>query len=53
VLSKGGEALHAEVAPLALEYEAKLLAGLQAEDIARLEQHLRLLERAAAELRQA
>jgi DNA-binding MarR family transcriptional regulator len=52
VLSKAGEALHAEVAPLALEYETKLLAGLKPEDIARLEQHLRLLERAAAELRQ-
>jgi DNA-binding MarR family transcriptional regulator len=52
VLTKGGEALHAEVAPLALDYEAKLLTGLKAEDVARLEQHLRLLERAAAELRQ-
>lgn len=52
MLTKGGEALHAEVAPLALEYETKLLAGLKAEDVARLEQHLRLLERAAAELRQ-
>jgi DNA-binding MarR family transcriptional regulator len=51
MLTKSGEALHAEVAPLALDYESKLLAGLKPEEIAKLEQHLRLLERAAAELR--
>jgi DNA-binding MarR family transcriptional regulator len=53
MLTKGGESLYAEVAPLALEYETKLLADLKPEDIAKLEQHLRLLERAASELRGA
>jgi DNA-binding MarR family transcriptional regulator len=50
-LTSSGEKLYGEIAPVALEYEAKLLAGIDREQIANLEQQLRQLERAAAELR--
>ncbi len=50
MLTPAGEALHAQIAPLALGYEAKLLTGFEPGDIAKLEQQLRQLERAAAAL---
>ena len=51
VLTKTGEALYEEVAPLALEYEVKLLVGLAPHEVAKLEQQLRQLEQTAAALR--
>jgi hypothetical protein len=42
--------MYAEVAPLALKYEAVLLAGIEAVDVRRLEQWLRRLQRTAAAL---
>lgn len=51
-LNNAGEDLYKEVAPLALEYEAKLLAGIERCEVEKLEQQLRLLEKAAAALSQ-
>jgi DNA-binding MarR family transcriptional regulator len=51
VLTSSGENLYGEVAPVALEYEAKLLAGIDPQQIEDLEQQLRRLERVAGELR--
>jgi len=52
-LTNRGEALYEEVAPLALDYEAKLLAGMKGNDVKKLEQQLRHLEHAAAALRES
>lgn len=49
-LTPAGERLHGLIAPLALEYESRLLAGMKRADIDRLEQQLRQLERAAESL---
>jgi DNA-binding MarR family transcriptional regulator len=49
-LTATGERMYAQVAPLALKYEAMLLAGSDAAEVRRLEQWLRRLEQAAAEL---
>jgi DNA-binding MarR family transcriptional regulator len=51
MLTTHGKALYAEVAPLALDYEARLLAGMKSPDVEKLEQQLRQLEHAAAALR--
>jgi DNA-binding MarR family transcriptional regulator len=48
VLSEAGERLYGQIVPLALEYEAQLLAGMEARDIVRFEQLLRQVEQAAA-----
>jgi DNA-binding MarR family transcriptional regulator len=47
LLTKSGARLYARIVPLALKYEAELLAGIEKHDIDRLEQLLRQLERAA------
>ncbi|HWG76525.1 MAG TPA: MarR family winged helix-turn-helix transcriptional regulator [Steroidobacteraceae bacterium] len=49
-LTATGERMYAEVAPLALKYEATLLAGIEAADVARLGQWLRRLQHTAAAL---
>lgn len=49
-LTATGERMYAEVAPLALKYEAILLAGIEAADVVRFEQWLRRLQRSAAAL---
>jgi DNA-binding MarR family transcriptional regulator len=51
LLTQAGDALYEEVVPLALEYETKLLVGLAAHDVEKLEQQLRQLEQTAATLR--
>lgn len=49
-LSATGERMYAEVAPLALRYEALLLAGIGANEVERLEAWLRRLQQTAATL---
>ncbi len=49
-LTETGRRLHAEIAPLALAYEAALLAGLAPEEVAQLKRLLMRLEAAAARL---
>jgi len=49
-LTAAGERMYAEVAPLALQYEARLLAGLEHGEVHRLEQWLRRLQQAASAL---
>lgn len=51
ILTATGKALYDEVAPVALDYETRLLDGMKATDIEKLEQQLRQLEQAAAALR--
>jgi DNA-binding MarR family transcriptional regulator len=50
VLTASGERLYSQVAPLALEYEAQLLAGVDEREIKTLERQLRRLEQAAGAL---
>lgn len=49
-LTATGERMYAQVAPLALKYEATLLAGIEAADVVRLGQWLRRLQDTAAAL---
>ncbi len=49
-LTETGRRLHAEIAPLALAYEAALLAGLAPGEVAQLKRLLQRLEGAAARL---
>jgi DNA-binding MarR family transcriptional regulator len=46
-MTAAGKRLYDRIVPLALAYEAHLLAGIQRRDIARFEQLLRRLEQAA------
>jgi DNA-binding MarR family transcriptional regulator len=46
-LSASGERIYRDIVPLALEHEARLLRGLDPQDIARLERLLRQLEQTA------
>jgi DNA-binding MarR family transcriptional regulator len=50
VLTASGERLYGQIAPLALEYEAQLLAGVEQREIKTLERQLRQLEHAAGVL---
>jgi DNA-binding MarR family transcriptional regulator len=50
VLTASGERLYGQIAPLALEYEAQLLAGVEQREIKTLEHQLRQLEQAAGAL---
>jgi DNA-binding MarR family transcriptional regulator len=50
VLTASGERLYGQIAPLALEYEAQLLAGVEQREIKTLERQLRQLEQAAGAL---
>jgi DNA-binding MarR family transcriptional regulator len=50
LLTASGERLHDQVAPLALEYETQLLAGIDQREIKMLERQLRRLEQVAGEL---
>jgi DNA-binding MarR family transcriptional regulator len=52
-LTEAGAILHREIAPLALEYEARLLAGIGTQEIERLKRQLRHLQRTAEILRRA
>lgn len=49
-LSEAGARLYGEVAPLALDYEQMLLAGLEPEAVARLKAELVRLERVAEQI---
>jgi len=49
-LSEAGAGLHAEIAPLALAYEAALIAGLSPEEVALLKRLLARLQTAAGQL---
>lgn len=49
-LTAEGRRLHAEIAPLALAYEAALMAGLSPEDVALLKRLLSRLQAAAGQL---
>lgn len=49
-LSTEGAGLHAEIAPLALAYEAALIAGLAPEEVALLKRLLNRLQAAAGQL---
>ena len=46
-LTRAGERVYRDIVPLALEHEARLLRGMGAVDVARLERWLRQLERTA------
>jgi DNA-binding MarR family transcriptional regulator len=48
VLTAAGRRLYQRIVPLALAYQAQLLSGIGQRDIARLEQLLRRVERAAS-----
>jgi len=50
ILTASGERLYGEIAPLALEYEARLLAGIGRREIEALERQLQHLARTAGEL---
>jgi DNA-binding MarR family transcriptional regulator len=50
VLTASGERLYGQIAPLALEYEAELLAGVDEREVQALERQLRQLEHAAGAL---
>jgi DNA-binding MarR family transcriptional regulator len=52
-LTPAGEALHRQVVPLALEYEAQLIAGIGPEEVDRLKKQLRRLQQTADVLRRA
>jgi DNA-binding MarR family transcriptional regulator len=47
MLTEAGKRLHARIVPMALKYEAELLAGIDRRDIDRLEQLLRQIELSA------
>ncbi len=49
-LTQAGASLHAEIAPLALAYEAALIAGLAPEEVALLKRLLSRLQSAAGQL---
>ena len=49
-LTEAGASLHAEIAPLALAYEAALIAGLAPEEVALLKRLLSRLQSAAGQL---
>lgn len=49
-LTAAGERMYAQVAPLALQYESMLLAGLDPAEVRRLEQWLRQLQQTAGAL---
>ena len=49
-LTPEGAGLHAEIAPLALAYEAALIAGLAPEEVALLKRLLSRLQSAAGQL---
>lgn len=49
-LTEEGDALHAEVAPLALSMEAELLHGLSRKEVAELDRLLKRLEKRAEDL---
>jgi DNA-binding MarR family transcriptional regulator len=48
LLTKTGEQLYARIVPLALRYEAQLLAGVERHELDRFEELLRKLEQAAS-----
>jgi len=50
-LTQAGERLYQQIAPLALEYEDRLLAGIGAEKVEHLKEQLRRLQEAAVRLR--
>jgi DNA-binding MarR family transcriptional regulator len=50
VLTASGERLYEQIAPLAIEYEALLLAGFDEREVRMLERQLRRLEQAAGAL---
>ena len=52
VMTDAGKRLYGQIAPLALDYEAKLLADIESKDIARLERLLKQLEQTASMLSQ-
>jgi DNA-binding MarR family transcriptional regulator len=47
MLTKSGERLYARIVPLALQYETRLLTGIEAREIERLDQLLRQVEESA------
>ncbi len=47
MLTAAGQRLYQQIVPLALEYEAQLLAGIEPRDIVRFERMLRQIEQAA------
>jgi DNA-binding MarR family transcriptional regulator len=49
-LTSEGASLHAEIAPLALAYEAALIAGLAPDEVALLKRLLMRLQSAAGQL---
>lgn len=53
LLTKTGQQLYARIVPLALKYEAQLLAGIEKGEIDRFEQLLRQFEQAASTLSRA
>lgn len=49
-MTAAGRRLYEQIVPLALKYQALLVAGMEAGDIARLEQMLKVLEQSATAL---
>ena len=52
VMTAAGRRLYHQIVPLALDYQSRLLSGIDREDIVRLEQMLRTLEQSATALSQ-
>jgi DNA-binding MarR family transcriptional regulator len=50
IMTVAGRRLYDQIVPLALDYQSRLLSGIDREDIVRLEQMLRTLERSATAL---
>jgi DNA-binding MarR family transcriptional regulator len=50
IMTAAGQRLYDQIVPMALEYQARLLTGIERADIARLEQMLRRLEQSAIAL---
>jgi DNA-binding MarR family transcriptional regulator len=53
VMTAAGHRLYEQIVPLALEYQARLLTGIDRADIVRLEQMLKRLEKSAIALSEA
>jgi DNA-binding MarR family transcriptional regulator len=51
-MTAAGRRLYDQIAPMALEYQARLLSGMERADVERLEQTLRRLEQSAIALSQ-
>jgi DNA-binding MarR family transcriptional regulator len=52
IMTAAGQRLYDQIVPMALEYQARLLSGMERDDVVRLEHMLRSLEQSAITLSQ-